>query len=273
MLSIIIHFSLFLFIVISNGLILFKLIFFKNLKLNLLETSILGLVATGFLAQLLNFFIPLNDMVIYCNLFISLVILTIYRKKIHLNFNKNTTLVLLAMLFLSLAQIYSSGFSDDLAHYHGGQIVNSDNFKYIVGINFLHHHYGYGSIWLLLHSYLNFNETFLQNIHVINAITLFLILSYLITECIKNDETNDNFLFILLGVFILFFLMKYTRLKEFGLDRPGILLFCFLIYLSFKYKNILETQQSTVINLTLITSLFLTGIKYFLYFLLSFLYF
>ena len=35
------------------------------------------------------------------------------------------------MLFLSIAQIYSSGFSDDLAHYHGGQILNSDNSKYI----------------------------------------------------------------------------------------------------------------------------------------------
>ena len=167
--SIIIHFFLFLFIVISNGLIFFKLIFFKNLKLNSLETSILGLVATGFLAQLLNFFIPLNDMVIYYNLFINIVVLTIYRKKIRLNFNKSITLILLAMLFLSLAQIYSSGFSDDLHHYHGGQIVNSDNSKYIIGINFLHHHYGYGSVWLLLHSYLNFNETFLQNIHVVNA--------------------------------------------------------------------------------------------------------
>ena len=266
--SIIIHFFLFLFIVISNGLIFFKLIFFKNLKLNSLETSILGLVATGFLAQLLNFFIPLNDMVIYCNLFINIVVLTIYRKKIRLNFNKSITLILLAMLFLSLAQIYSSGFSDDLHHYHGGQIVNSDNSKYIIGINFLHHHYGYGSVWLLLHSYLNFNETFLQNIHVVNAITLFLILSYLITECVKNDKTNDNFLFILLGVFILFFLMKYTRLKEFGLDRPGILLFCFLTYLAFKYKNILATQQSDVIILTLIISLFLTGIK--LFFIFSF---
>jgi len=268
MFNIIIDFFLLLFIVISNGLILFKLIFFKNLKLNLLETSILGLVATGFLAQLLNFFIPLNDIVIYCNLFISLIILTIYRKKIYLNFNKSITLVLLAMFFLSLAQIYSSGFSDDLAHYHGGQIVNSDNSKYIIGINFLHHHYGYGSIWLLLHSYLNFNETFLQNIHVVNAITLFLILSYLITECIKSNETDDNFLFVLLGVFILFFLMKYTRLKEFGLDRPGILLFCFLTYLTFKYKNILATKQSDVINLTLIISLFLTGIK--LFFIFSF---
>ena len=207
-------------------------------------------------------------MVIYCNLFIIIVILTIYRKRIHLNLNNYITLFLLAILFLSLSQIYSSVFSDDLAHYHGGQIVNSDNSKYIIGINFLHHHYGYGSVWLLLQSYLNFNESFLQDVHVINAITFFLILSYFISECIKNDETDDNFLFILLGVFTFFFLMKYTRLKEFGLDRPGILLFCFLTYLTFKYKNILTTQRSDVINLTLIISLFLTGIK--LFFIFSF---
>ena len=266
--NIIIHFFLFLFLIISNGLILFKLNFFKNLELNLIETSILGLIATSFLAQLLNFFIPLNDTVIYCNLFISIVILIIYRKEINLNFNINAILIFLAILFLSLAQIYSSDFSDVLSHYHAGQIANSDNFKYIVGINFLHHHYGFGSIWLLLHSYLNFNESFLQDIHILNAITFFLILYYFITESIKNVSSKDNFLFLLLGVFILFFLIKYTRLKEFGLDRPGTLLFCFLTYLSFKYKNIAATHQSNLINLTLIISLFLTSIK--LFFIFSF---
>ena len=259
--NIITHFFLFLFLIISNGLILFKLKFFTKLDLNLIETSILGLVATSFLAQLLNFFIPLNDTVIYCNLFISIIILIIYRKKIHLKLNINAILIILMMLFLSLAQIYSSGFSDDLTHYHGGQIANSDNFKYIVGINFLHNHYGFGSIWLLLHSYLNFNESFLQDIHILNAITFFLILYYFINESIKNDGTDNNFLFLLLAVFILFFLIKYTRLKEFGLDRPGTLLFCFLIYISFKYKNIPVAHQSNLINLTLIICLFLTGIK------------
>ena len=123
--NIIIHFFLFLLLIISNGLILFKLIFFNNLKLNLIETSILGLIATSFLAQLLNFFIPLNDIVIYCNLFVGISILTIYKKKIHLNLNKNTILIFFTILFLSLAQIYSSGFSDDLSHYHAGQIANS----------------------------------------------------------------------------------------------------------------------------------------------------
>jgi len=268
MLNIIIHFLLFLFIAFFNGIVFFKLIFFKNLELNLFETSILGLIVTGFIAQTLNFFIPLNDYLIYFNLLINITVLIIHRKKFLINFNKITFSILIAMIILCLSQIYSSEFSDDLAHYHGGQIINSDNSKYIVGINFLHHHYGYGSLWLLTHSYLNFNESFLQDIHVVNAIILFLILSYFITEYIKKKDTNNNFLYVVLGVFILFFLMKYTRLKEFGLDRPGILLFSFLTYLSFKYENKLASRQSDIIILTLIVSLFITGIK--LFFIFSF---
>ena len=267
--NIIIHFFLFLFIIISNGFIFFRLLFFKTLITNLFEVSILGIMITSFLAQIINFFIPLSDLVIFFNLFSNIIILTIYKKKLFINFDKYTFAILSAMLILCFLQIYGSGFSDDLAHYHGGQITNSDNSKYILGVNFMHHHYGYGSIWLLLHSYLNFNSTFLQDIHIINSITLFLILSYFITELFKIKGKNKNTLYVILSVFVFFFLLKYTRLKEFGLDRPGILFFCFLTYISFKYKEIPSTHRDNFIILTLIISLFLTSIK--LFFIFSFL--
>jgi len=266
MLNIIFHYLIFLFIIFSNGFIFFKLFFFKNLELNLFESTVLGLVITGFVAQSINFFIPLSDSVVYFNLFISSIIIILYRERFVIQFNKKATLIVLAIIILSLFQIYGSGFSDDLAHYHGGQITNSDYSKYIIGVNFMHHHYGYGSIWLLLHSYLNFNSSFLQNIHIVNAITLLVVLSYFVTESLKITEKNKNFLFVVLGVFIFFFLLKYTRLKEFGLDRPGTLLFCFLIYLSLKYKVLSTFQQSNLIIIALLVSLFLTGIKLFFIF-------
>ena len=82
MASVSVHFFLFIIIAYSNGYIFFKLILFKNLKLNFFETSILGLIITGFAAQFINFFLPLNDFLIYINLFISLVLLIILKKKI-----------------------------------------------------------------------------------------------------------------------------------------------------------------------------------------------
>lgn len=182
MTNVFIHFFLFIIIAYSNGYLFFKLILFKNSDLNFFETSILGLIITGFTAQFINFFLPLNDFLIYVNLFISVVLLIILKKKFIINFSRNEILIMMAMLILCMSHIYGSGFSDDLTHYHGGQIINSDNSKYIIGINFLHYHYGLGSIWLTLHSYFNFNSTFLQDIHVLNGIILFLILSYFITN-------------------------------------------------------------------------------------------
>jgi hypothetical protein len=268
MVSIFIHFFLFLIICYSNGYLFFRLFLFKNFALNFFEISIVGLIITGFAAQFINFFVPLNDLLIYINLFISSALLLVLRNKKIIYFNKAEISIMAATLILCMSQIYGSGFSDDLTHYHGGQIINADNSKYIIGLNFLHYHYGLGSIWLTLHSYLNFNSTFLQDIHVVNALILFLILSYFITESLKKNYYRKN-LYVILGVFILFILIKYTRLKEFGLDRPGTLIFCFLLYIFFKFKENFSSYSNQYTFLISIVCLFLTEIK--LFFLFSFL--
>ena len=265
MVSIFIHFFLFLIICYSNGYLFFRLFLSKNFELNFFEISIVGLIITGFAAQFINFFVPLNDLLIYINLFISSALLIVLRNKKIIYFNKAEILIMAATLILCMSQIYGSGFSDDLTHYHGGQIINSDNSKYIIGLNFLHYHYGLGSIWLTLHSYLNFNSMFLQDIHVVNALILFLTLSYFITESLKKNYYRKN-LFVILGAFILFILIKYTRLKEFGLDRPATLIFCFLLYIFFKFKENFPSYSNQFIFLISIVCLFLTEIKLFFLF-------
>ena len=175
MLEIILHYLIFLFIIYFNGLLLQRaFINSRSINLNFFEQSIIGLIGTGFAALLINFFFPLNDLVIYLNLLIGLIFIFYFKDKIKLNYNKGSKLFIILFLLLSLANIYGSGFSDDLNHYHGGYIANTDNHKYIIGLNFLHHHYGYSSIWLILHSYLNFNNSFLQDIHILNGIIFFL---------------------------------------------------------------------------------------------------
>ena len=79
MFEIILHYFIFLLIIFSNGLI-FQNIFLKQdiINSNFFELAIIGLITTGFIAHLLNFIIPLNNLTIYLNLivgsfFISLV--------------------------------------------------------------------------------------------------------------------------------------------------------------------------------------------------------
>ena len=116
MVSIFIHFFLFLIICYSNGYLFFRLFLFKNLELNFFEISIIGLIITGFAAQFINFFAPLNDLLIYLNLFISSALLIVLRNKKIIYFNKAEISIMAVTLILCMSQIYGSGFSDDLTH-------------------------------------------------------------------------------------------------------------------------------------------------------------
>ena len=268
MLKIILHYLIFLFIIYSNGLLLQRvLINSRTINLNFFEQSIIGLIGTGFVALFLNFFLPLNDSLIYFNLIISLILIYFLRSKIKFNYSLSSKIFVLLIFFLSLINIYGSNFSDDLNHYHGGYIGNTDNGNYIIGSNFLHYHYGYSSIWLILHSYLNFNSSLLQDIHILNGLSLVLIAAYLFTENNeKSKYSNSNLLFLISSIFIFFFIIKYTRLKEFGLDRPGILIYCFLIYFAAKYQYLLKENlkvRDIFLFFILLVCLFVTSIKIF----------
>jgi hypothetical protein len=269
MLEIILHYLIFLFIIYSNGLLLQKaFINSSTINLNFFEQSIIGLIGTGFIALLINFFFPLNDLFIYLNLFVGLIFIFFFKNKIKFNYNKSSKLFIILFFLLSLANIYGSGFSDDLNHYHGGYITNTDNHNYIIGLNFLHHHYGYSSIWLILHSYLNINNLFLQDIHILNGIIFFLLIAYLFTENNEKSKHSSNYiLYLISSIFIFFIILKYTRLKEFGLDRPGILIYCFLIYFAAKYEFLIKQNlkdKEKFFFIILFVCLFITSVKIFL---------
>ena len=269
MFEIILHYLIFLFIIYANGLILQKVLINSHvINLNFFEQSIIGLIGTGFVALLLNFFFPLNDLFIYLNLFIGLIFIFFFKDRIKFNYNKSSRLFIILFFFLSLANIYGSGFSDDLNHYHGGYITNTDNHNYIIGLNFLHHHYGYSSIWLILHSYLNINNSFLQDIHILNGIIFFLLIAYLFTENNEKSKHSSNYiLYLISSIFIFFIILKYTRLKEFGLDRPGILIYCFLIYFAAKYEFLIKQNlkdKEKFFFIILLFCLFITSVKIFL---------
>ena len=219
------HFFLFFIISFFNGIIF--LIFFNNHKPvnNVFEISLIGIVVTSLFAQLLNFFIPLNDYVIYLNFLLILIFFVLKKKLVKIKIEKNY-LVIIPVFLLIILNIYGSKFSDDLNHYHYSYILNTDNFNYIIGLVNLHHSYGPSSLWLIAHSYFNFDHSRLQDIHVLNGLIFFLILSLFLTEIIFSFKKKNIYIYIpVVFLILIFILIKYSRLKEFGIDRPAFLLF------------------------------------------------
>ncbi len=265
MINITSHFLLFLFLIFYNGK--FATNFFKENKLsfNFFEISFFGLVFTSLVAQLLNFFFPLNDNTIYIN-FILVLIFIYFNKKNTISIKiKKIDIAYFMFFVLIILNIYGSQFSDDLDHYHYKYINNTDNINYIIGLSHLHWAFGNSSIWLISHSFFNFDYSRLQDIHVLNGLFFFLILGTLYFD-LKNmiiKEKKVSIFAPILFFLIIFILIKYTRLKEFGLDRPAFLSLYFFI--SFYIKNFLINFQLKLVskNILLLTyiSIFVFYIK------------
>ena len=257
--TIIFHSFLFLFIIYLNGFIFLKdILKFKKVQ-NFYEVSIIGLVVTIIVAHFLNFFIPLNDFLVILNVFLLLFYIVFFRKNFKID-KKVDFKILSILLILSFLNIYGSNFSDDLNHYHYSSISNADSNNFIWGLNFLHPLYGTSSSWLIGHSYFNFEEHRLQDIHVLNGIIFFLVIGCFFAELYSGNKKkiyHPIFFSILL-----FILLKYTRLKEFGIDRPSTLIFCFLIYFYLKYFINIEKKEITQnFIIVILLSLFLFSTK------------
>ena len=253
------HGFLFSFIIYLHGFIFLKKVLkFREIN-NFYETSLIGLIITIIIAQFLNFFIPLNDNLLIFNI-ISLIIYTFFSLNILIKSLKIDFKILIILGIISLFNIYGSGFSDDINHYHYSYIANTDVTNLIWGNSFFHPLYGTASAWLVGHSYFNFDQFRLQDIHVLNGIIFFLVLGCFFSELYKKNK--KKIYYPILFSLILFILLKYTRLKEFGIDRPSTLIFCFLIYYYCKYfldPNKREIHLNFIIIVVL--SIFIFSIK------------
>ena len=158
MLTIISHSLFFFLIIYANGFFFCKKFLKVEKKVDIYEVSLIGLISTIFIAQFINFFSPLSDVWILLNFLFSLIVIYYYRDFIFKK--KKVKLKYLSIFFvLIIAQIYGSNFSDDIDHYHYSYILNSDKFNYIIGNSYLHHLYGTSPIWLVAHSFFNFDYT------------------------------------------------------------------------------------------------------------------
>ena len=242
-----------------HGVIFTKKILKLENNQNFYEISLIGLIITIVLAQMVNFLIPLSDYLLISNIIVLIIYLIFNPKILKDNFKINKKILILVTI-ISVVSIYGSGFSDDIDHYHYGFISNADKTNFIWGYSFLHPLYSTSPSWLIGHSYLNFEYSRLQDIHILNGIILFLILGLFLSE-LSIKKNKDNFYNPFIFSLIIFILIKYTRLKEFGIDRPSVLIFCFLIYYYLKYfLNNNEELLKNFIILSLI-SIFIISIK------------
>ena len=203
----------------------------------------LGLIIISFIVTTVHFFLKIN-FIISSIIFIFGWLIFFKKNFFHFSsFFKIKNISYLIIIFLFIPMFLSQKYHEDFGYYHLPYALGFLEEKIIFGYANIDKSYVYNSIWLNLYSIFFLNDKnfdFLTLPSFILFLTFILFsLSRVITN--KNLLTSDYYLIVILFYFIL----KFTRISEFGVDLPSIIFAILGIYyfLKFYETNLFEEKK------------------------------
>lgn len=208
-------------------------ILISNYKKNFLESTFFGFLVLGFVVTGLHFFIKisifLTTTIIIIGLFLALKNYFFLIKKI-----KKETLIFL-LIFLLLTPIYiSQKYHEDLGYYHLPYIINLHYEKIIFGLANSNTAFLHNSIWLNIMS-LFYTKYSFDFITVPTFLLYFVFIIFFLKETLYFDKKNLSHYLTIVSLF--YFILKFTRISEFGNDLPAVLFSILSIFFFFKFNE------------------------------------
>ena len=207
-----------------------------NIKKNFFLDIFLGFIIISFIITFIHFFLKINLPISFL-IFIFGILAFFFKKNINLiKLFKTKNIFLLIIIFFFIPIFVSQKYHEDFGYYHLPYAISFIEEKIIFGFANIDKSYVYNSIWLNLYSIFflsdkNFNFLTLPSFLLFLSVILFSI-----NQIISEDKkfVSDYFLLIILFYFIL----KFTRISEFGVDLPAAI-FCILTFYCFlKFSEI-----------------------------------
>jgi len=204
----------------------------------------LGFVIISFLITVIHFFFKINFF------FASLIFLflwLIFLKNNNYNLLslfKKKNIPYLILIFLFIPMFLSQKYNEDFGYYHLPYALGFIEEKIIFGFANINLTYVYNSIWLNLYSIFFLGDKNFDFLTLPSFILFLTFILFSITQIInsKNILISDFYLIVILFYFIL----KFTRISEFGVDLPSIIFSILGIYYFIKFHetNLIEEKKN-----------------------------
>lgn len=226
-------------------------IFFKNdeIKDNLSEISLIGFCLTLPISQIINFFMPITQMVFLILSIFSFSII-IYKFRYLKNYKKwLLKLLLIFIIFIPFKYVIKG--NEDL-YYHLPKVEFISQYKIIFGIAHINPSLAFTNGWANISGLFNIFNGASKNLYLVSYV--FYVLCLLtIYNFFKKTKINSVKYIVL--VILLFIIVKFNRLQEFGNDFQSILLIFITYILFIRYFND-EQNKKQLINRILFYSFF-----------------
>lgn len=231
-----IFFEIFLFYI---GIFLFSLSIsgygkLINLKIkdNFFLDIFLGFVIISFIVTTIHFFFKIN-LIISSSIFLLGLILSFIKNNNLTFFFKKKNIIYLIVVSLFIPMFISQKYHEDFGYYHLPYALGFIEEKIVLGYANIDQSYVYNSIWLNLYSLFFLND---KNFDFLTFPSYLLFLSFILFSLsqiisTKKISMSDYYLIVVLFYFIL----KFTRISEFGVDLPSVIFSLLGIYYFIKY--------------------------------------
>ena len=206
-----------------------------DIKKNFFVNIFLGFIVISFIITFIHFFFRINLLISFLIFFTGISIyLTKKKRDFYYLFDKK--IIYYLIFFLLLIPIYlSQKYHEDFGYYHLPYAIGFIEEKIIFGFSNINSAYVYNSLWLNIYSIFFVQD---KNFDLLTLPSFILYISFLffsfnkITSA-KNFTTSDYYLV----VTIFYFLLKFTRISEYGVDLPAIIFSILAIYYFFKFSE------------------------------------
>ncbi len=231
----------------------------NNIRSNFFIDFFLGYLTISLLITLTHFFLNIS---IYFNILILIFGIIIFYKKNKfkiLKSIKNLNLFNLIVFLLLIPMFLSQKYHEDFGYYHLPYALSFIEEKIVFGFGNINEPFLYNSIWLNLYPLFIIN----QNFDLLTLPSFLLFLGFIIFSINyisrkKNIENSDYYLVTVL----FYFLLKFTRISEYGVDFPAVIFLVLSIFYFIKFYEATENfDKKSFFFLNLSFSIFSILIK------------
>jgi len=231
-----------------------------SVKKNFFLDIFLGFILITFLITIIHFFFKLN---IFISIFIFIfgILFYFYKKKnSSLRFIKVANIYYPIIILLLVPIFLSQKYHEDFGYYHLPYAIGFIEEKIIFGFANIDQSYVYNSIWLNLYSIFFLSDKNFDFLTLPSFLIYLCLILFSFHQIISKNEKSHSDYFLLTILF--YFILKFTRISEFGVDLPASIFSVLTIYYFIKYSEInLKKERQEYFFLISIFSIFSILIK------------
>ncbi len=247
-------------IIVSVSIAGFGSFFSTKLKSNFFLEIFLGFIIISLIITIIHFFFKINLLIAFLIFSFGLLIFFIKKKLSFLKIFKIERIYYLIIILLLIPIFISQKYHEDFGYYHLPYALSFIEEKIIFGFANIDKPYVYNSIWLNLYSIFFLND---KNFDFLTLPSFLLFLSFILfsfNQLFLNNEKKSSDYFLLITLF--YFILKFTRISEFGVDLPAVIFSILTIYFFLRFSETnLKDERGEYFFLITIFSIFSILIK------------